>query len=155
MRKVLLTEAQVRLINEEIDRNDSIQKLIFKDASEIDFELCAQDTHNFTLIPVIDGKKIGPEQVFFKAERITLNNQIFYQLHIEVNYNIRRLGIAEKLYTAFILKGYPVCSLSCNRGDAARKAIRNLWGKLAQNPQITVMPINYKGNIIGVIGVKK
>ena len=173
MRKVLLTEAQVRLINEEIDRNDSIQKLIFADASEITFE---EDDNVIPsgvpvsrgycrLIPIIDGKKIDEKYVRFTAEEISIKGKIIYQLHIYVDYNIRRLGIAEKLYTAFILQGYPACSLNINRTSSFYKdanseiksdvAIDNLWNKLAKNPHILVKPINYNGKQIGVIGLRK
>ena len=145
MKKVLLTESQIRLINEEIDRNDSIQKLIFADPSEIEFE--EDDSVIPTgvpvsrgycrLIPVIDGKKIDEKYVKFSAEEIRIKNSVIYQLHIYIDYGIRRLGIAEKLYTAFILQGYPACSLYSNRASSfykdagseikSDKAIENLF----------------------------
>ena len=173
MKKVLLTESQIRLINEEIDRNDSIQKLIFADPSEIKFEEddCVVPAGvpvsrgYCRLIPVIDGKKIDEKYVKFTAEEIRVKNHAIYQLHIYVDYTIRRLGIAEKLYTAFILQGYPACSLYCNRASSfyrdngsevkSDEAIDNLWNKLAQNPQISVKPMKYNGEQIGVIGLRK
>lgn len=173
MKKVLLTESQIRLIKEEVDRNDSIQKLIFADPSEIEFE--EDDSVIPTgvpvsrgycrLIPVIGGKKIDERYVKFSAEEIRVKNTVIYQLHIYVDYSIRRLGIAEKLYTAFILQGYPACSLYTNRASSFYKdagseiksdaAIENLWNKLAQNPHISVKPMKYNGKQIGVIGLRK
>ena len=157
MKKVLLTESQIRLINEEIDRNDSIQKLLFTEPSEIKFE--KEDSVSSTgspvsrLIPVIDGKKIGENQVKLSADEIKVKNTVMYQLHIDVNYNIRRLGVAEKLYTAFILQGNPVCSLSNNRESS--EAIENLWKKLSQNPEISVKPMKYNGKEVGIIALRK
>ena len=173
MRKVLLTESQVRLIKEEVDKNDSIQKLIFTDPSKIKFEVDDTVIPNgipvnrgyCRLIPIIDGKKIGEQYVRFTAEEIPYKDKAIYQLHIYVDYGIRRLGIAEKLYTAFILQGYPACSLYVNRTASFYKdagsevksdaAINNLWNKLAQNPQISVKPLMRKGKQVGVIGLKK
>ena len=173
MKKILLTESQVKLITEEIDKNDSIQKLIFANPSDIDFE--EDDTvipsgipvsrGYCRLIPVVDGKKISEKYVRLTAEEVRIKEHVVYQLHIYVDYNIRRLGIAEKLYTAFILQGYPVCSLFVNRASSFYKdsgsevpsdaAINNLWEKLAQNPQISVKPIRYMGKEVGVLALRK
>ena len=157
MKKVLLTESQIRLINEEIDRNDSIQKLLFTEPSEIKFEkkdcVSSAGTHVIRLIPVINGKKISEKQVKLSAEEIKVKNTVMYQLDIDVNYNIRRLGVAEKLYTAFILQGNPVCSLNNKRESS--EIIENLWKKLARNPDISVKPMKYNGKEIGIIGLRK
>lgn len=173
MKKILLTESQIKLIKEETDKNDSIQKLIFADPSEITFE---EDDNVIPsgvpvnrgycrLIPVIDGKKIDEKYVRFSAEEVHVKNHVIYQLHIYVDYSIRRLGIAEKLYTAFILQGYPACSLYVNRASSFYKdagseiksdvAIDGLWSKLSQNPHISVKPIMFNNKQVGVIGLKK
>ena len=173
MKKILLTEAQVRLITEEIDKNDSIQKLIFADTSDIEF---VEDDSVIPsgipvsrgycrLIPVIDGKEISEQFVRFSAEEVRYNGKTIYQLHIYVAPEIRRLGVAEKLYTAFILQGYPACSLYTNRTSSFYKeagsdvksdeAIENLWNKIAQHPGIAVLPMTRGDKQIGVIGLKK
>ena len=173
MKKVLLTESQIKLINEEINKNDTIQKLIFADASEITFEVddsviprgIPVSRGYCRLIPIIDGKKIEEKYVKFSAEEVPIKNIVAYQLHIYVDYSIRRLGIAEKLYTAFILQGYPACSLYTNRtasfySDAGSEnkndnAIENLWQKISNNPLIRVLPIKTNNKQIGVIAFKK
>lgn len=173
MKKVLLTEAQVKLLTEEINKNDSIQKLIFSNPSEIKFEVSDEAPSGiptsralYRLTPVIDGKEIDGQFVNFLAEEVNLGGETFYQLHINVDYDIRRLGIAEKLYTAFLTQGYPVCSLLSNRtasfyseqGQTVEddSAIENLWNKLKQNSEFEVDDVSdANGNVIGLIAYKK
>lgn len=155
MKKVLLTESQVRLITEEVDKNDSIQKLLFADMSAIQFQKVADmSAKSYSLIPVINGKKISDKQVKLTAEEIKVKDKTLYQLHIDVNYNIRRLGIAEKLFTAFILQGNPVCTMFSDMGESAN-IMKGLWKKLEQNPQISVKKMKYNGKEVGIMGIKK
>ena len=168
MRKVILTESQAKLLLEEIDKNDSIQKLIFCDPSDIKFEVSNEvpdgvsvSRRLYHLTPVIDGKEIDGRYLNFLAEEVKINGKQYYQLHINVNKEIRRLGIAYKLYLAFILEDYPVCSLYKNRVSSFYsenlsevsndEAISSLWAKIAGEPGIVVEDlIDKNGNKIGI-----
>lgn len=168
MRKVILTESQAKLLLEEIDKNDSIQKLIFTNPSDIQFEVSNEvpagisvSRNIFHLTPVIDGKEIEGRYVNFLAEEVKVGGELYYQLHINVNKDIRRLGIAYKLYMAFILQDYPVCSLFKNRVSSfygenwsevsSDSAISGLWAKIANEPGIVVDDlIDKNGNKVGI-----
>ena len=170
MRKIIINESQARMLIEEIDRNDSIQKLIFCEPSDIEFEVSDEVPDGipvsrglFRLTPVIDGKEIGGQYLNFLAEEVKIaGHGIMYQLHINVNEELRRLGIAYKLYVAFILQDYPVCSLFSNRTAAfysekgknipSDDAIGGLWEKIANTPNITVEDLTDRdGNKIGIM----
>ncbi len=174
MRKILLTEAQVRIIEAEIQKNDKIQKLLFTDPTGIKFTV--QDdvipdgipvSRGYChLIPVIGNTEIGRNYVCLSAEEIkTKKGFSMYQLHIEVSPEYRNQGIAEKLYTAFILQGYPTCSLYSNRaanfykqnksGVPSDVAIEKLWNRIAANPEIVVKPLMRNKEQIGVFAIKK
>lgn len=172
MKKILLTESQVTLLTEEITKNDKIQKLIFSTPAEISFEVeneipssIPTNKKLFRLTPVINGYEYDNKFVNLLAEEVKFGDDTVYQLHINVNQNFRRLGIAEKLYTAFILEGYPVCSLYKNRTSTffaangeekpGDEAIGNLWSKLSANPLIHTEDINIDGKSIGVLAYKK
>jgi hypothetical protein len=168
MRKVILTESQAKLLLEEIDKNDSIQKLIFCNPSDIQFEVSNEipagvsvSRNLFHLTPVIDGKEIDGKFLNFLAEEVKINGEQYYQLHINVNKEIRRLGIAYKLYLAFLLQDYPVCSLFKNRVSSfydenwsenqSDSAISGLWAKIANEPGIVVDDlIDKNGNKVGI-----
>ena len=155
MKKIILTESQARLLLEEIDKNDSIQKLIFCEPSDIEFEVSNDvpgGTPIFRLTPVVDGKKITSKYLNFTAEEVKVNEEQYYQLHIDVNEELRRLGIAYKLYVAFILQDYPVCSLFKDRN----LAISGLWAKIANEPEIVVDDLtDENGNKIGITAYRK
>ena len=168
MRKIILTESQAKLLLEEIDKNDTIQKLIFCEPSDIEFEVASAVPNGvsvgrgiFQVIPVIDGKEVGTRYVSFLAEEVNVNGENWYQLHIRINEDLRRMGIAYKLYMAFILQDYPVCSLFKNRAgtfysenDASipsDSAIGGLWNKIASNPSVQVDDLyDRSGNKIGI-----
>lgn len=153
MRKILLTESQVRLLTEEIDKNDSIQKLLFtNDFSKITFndDEDGNGVHHFT--PVVDGKKITDKFVKLTAEEVKVKNTILYAVDIEIGYEIRRLGIAERILTALILSGKPICSFY-NKADS--KLLKGLMGKLKQNKSLKVNTFKYNGEEVGFIASKK
>ena len=159
MRKVILTESQAKMLLEEIDKNDSIQKLVFCDPSDIKFdvsnEIRAGASVNggfYRLTPIIDGKEIDGKFLDFLAEGIVIDGEQYYQLYINVNKEIRRLGIAYKLYLAFIMQDYPVCSLYKNRtGSFSDSAINGLWAKIANEPGIIIDDLlDENGNKIGI-----
>lgn len=170
MVKIIVSESQIRRLAEEIDKNDTIQKLISADSSSIDFE--AEETmggiskrhHLYQIYPIIDGKRITTEYVSLLGEPINLDGDDWYQLHIRVNENIRRYGIAYKLYTAFIEQGYPICSLFSNRagnfykqqgvGQESDNAIDNLWNKIKNTPGVKTDDIVRDGRVIGIKAYK-
>ena len=173
MRKVILTESQAKLLLEEIDKNDSIQKLVFCDPSDIKFEVSNEVPAGvsvsrglYHLTPVINGKEIDGKYLNFLAEEVKINGKQYYQLHINVNKEIRRLGIAYKLYLAFLLEDYPVCSLFKNRSSSfysenldyisSDSAIDGLWAKIANDPRIIVEDlIDKNGNKVGIFAWHK
>lgn len=168
MKKVLLNESQMNLLLEEIKKNDLIQKLIFADPEKIDFEAesaipagVSVSRGMYYVKPIIDGTEIPTEYVKLMAEEVKVNGNEYYQLHIYVNPELRRLGIALKLYTAFIKQGYSICSLYSNRTASFYKdndstndsdsAIENMWNKIASESGAKVEELtNNKGEKIGV-----
>lgn len=151
MTKILLTESQVKLITEEIDKNDSIQKLLFTDPSEITFEKCDTDGDSCHYIPVVKGKKITDKFVTLTGEKVKVNNTVLYNLNIEVSYGIRNLGIAARLFTAFILNYGPVCSFY--KDD--EKFVKSLWNRIKEEGLVKVKTFKYDGEEAGLIGMKK
>ena len=151
MRKILLTESQAKLILEEIDKNDSIQKLIFCDPSDIEFEVSDEipagapvNTH--TLKIIVNGKEIDSSYLSLLFKEVNVDGELYYQLYVNVNEDLRRLGIAYKIYLSFILKDYPVCLLF----DDSTEEIMSLWAKLANEPNIIVDDlVDEDGNKIG------
>lgn len=109
----------------------------------------------YQLIPVVQGQAFLPQDgVNFRAEDVTVNGQGYYQTHIDISSQYRRMGIAFNLYKAFILQGYPACSLFKNRtatfnsanGVSSQNdnAIPSLWRKLASTSGISVEPLYNK-----------
>lgn len=153
MRKVILTESQAKLILEEINKNDSIQKLIFCDPSDIKFELSDEGEYDYgVIVPIIDGKTIGEEYLKIFIDELKIDNDVYYQLRVKVNKDLRRLGIAYKIYVAFVSKGYPLCELFENgTGSFANAAISGLWAKIANEPGVVIDDlIDKNGNKIGL-----
>ena len=151
MRKILLTESQAKLILEEIDKNDSIQKLIFCDPSDIKFEVSDEipagapvNTH--TLKVFVNGKEIDSSYLSLLFKEVNVDGELYYQLYTNVNKDLRRLGIAYKIYLSFILKDYPVYLLF----EDSTEEIMSLWAKLANEPNIIVDDlVDENGNKIG------
>lgn len=109
----------------------------------------------YQLIPVVQGKAFLPQDgVNFRAEDVTVNGQGYYQTHIDIAQEYRRMGIAFNLYKAFILQGYPACSLFKNRTASFNRenntissndnAIPSLWRKLSTTSGISVEPLYNK-----------
>lgn len=134
------------------NRDDKINTLINADINDIDFEVLdimaglgiKTKRTEYQLYPTINGIEIGPEDgVNFRAEEVFINGEMKYQLHIFIAPELRRMGIASKLYEAFIRQGYPVCSLYKNRVASFNRenntesdddcAIENMWDKLSKN----------------------
>jgi hypothetical protein len=170
---ILLTESQVKRINEESEKNNLIQKLIFSKPEDILFKMfnaipsgIPTNREYNQLIPVIDGYEIPTSMVSFRCEQENVDDELFWQLHITVNEKLRRMGIAEKLYTAFILQGNNVVSIFKNRAGTfynemgksipSDKAIENLWNKIKQNSKIQTFQLgDDNGNVIGITGELK
>ena len=146
MRKIILTESQAKLLLEEVDKNDTIQKLIFCNPYDIEFKVSRSNIDLPVLIPIIGGKEINERYVKVSFEEIHPDNNTHYVLHIEVNPKLRRLGIAYKIYLSLILKDYPICNLY-----PLSEEIKKLWLKLANESGIVVSDlINKDGNKIGI-----
>lgn len=147
MRKIILTESQAKLLLEEIDKNDSIQKLIFCEPSDIVFKGPISDggIDLPILIPIVDGKQIGTDFLKISIEEIHPDGETYYQPHIEISPELRRLGIAYKIYLSLILKDYPICNIS------SIPEIKALWTKLANEPGIIIDDlVDENGNKIGL-----
>lgn len=123
----------------------------------------------FQAIPIIFGEmddiEIPVELVNLKAEKINLPQGVTYQLHITIDESLRRMGIATKLYRAFInIKG-SACSLYHNRKetyyqknnmeDTTNGAISKLWNTLGSYPEIHIMPITRNQQEIGVVAFQR
>ena len=133
---------------EEIDRNDSIQKLIFCDPSDIEFKVMNEMSDTLCFLPVVDGKKIDDRYVSFKAKKVNVGGKESYCIHIDVNEELRRLGIAFKLCVALILDGYSICYLV---KDTLPLSIKELWKKLGKTSGICVQVLkDEQGNKIGI-----
>ena len=138
MKKILLTESQVRLIKEEVNKNDTIQKLLFTDADKVKF---IDDLDGNRIVPVVDGKQIGDKFVKVEVIKVPYNDKELSQLNIEVEPDIRHLGIAEKLFEAFILGGKPACFIYGDEGLIPD----SLWGEIAKNDKIKVKRLKNNG----------
>ena len=165
---ILLTESQMKMISEEINRNDLIQKLVFCKPEEISFKMYngvpsgIPVSRQFNiLIPVIDGVEIPRNLVKLECEEYNVDDELFWQLHVEINEKIRRMGIAEKMYVAFILKGNNVVDIFTNRvgtfysemGKSVKSdmAIGNMWSKIKNYPNIQIYDLgDGDGKIIGL-----
>ena len=100
MRKILLTESQAKLILEEIDKNDSIQKLIFCGPSDIEFEVSDEipagaPVNAHVLKAFVCGKEIDSLYLDLSFDEVNVNGELYYQLFIDVNEELRRLGIID------------------------------------------------------------
>jgi hypothetical protein len=172
MKNILLTESQMKLILKEEEKNDLIQTLIFSKPEDISFKMTdgtfgiPVSRRFMFLIPVINGVEIPRELVNLDCEEYNVDDELFWQLHIRINDKIQRLGIAEKIYTAFILSGNKVVSIFKNRASSfyvekgkkidSDNAISGLWEKLKQNPKIEIFQLgDSEGNVIGVTGELK
>ena len=164
MKKILLTESQAKLLFEEIEKNDTIQKLIFCEPSDITFDITDELSDGkhlggdlFRITPVVGGKRIGSDYLSLLGEKVGLDDGDYFQLYINVNPDIRRLGIANKLYTSFINQGNSICSLFKNvvEDNPKEHAISNLWKKISTTPEINVEEIvDEEGNVIGLSASK-
>lgn len=172
MKNYLLTESQARLILKEEEKNNIIQTLIFSNPEDISFTMSdgsfgIRVSRQFmVLTPIINGIEIPREYVKLECEKYNVDDEIFWQLHIRVNDKLQRMGIAEKIYTSFILNGNKILSLFNNRSGSFYKekgktidsdnAINGLWNKLKQNPKILINDLgDSEGNIIGITGELK
>ena len=170
MAKIIVTESQIRRLAEEIDKNDTIQKLLSASPSNIDFEAeeilggISKRHQMYQIYPIVDGKRIPTEFVSLLGEPIDIDGEQWYQLHIRVNEQLRRYGIAYKLYTSFIQQGYPCCSLFVNRAGnfykqqgaalSSDSAIDNLWEKIKTTPGIETDDIVRDGKVVGIKAFK-
>jgi len=158
---------------EPTEKENKMMALIDCDPSEISFEvgdaqdgmsdIFIGDNHRmeYQLYPVVNGVEFGPEDgINFRAEELTINGEPKYQLHIFVAPELRRNGIASKLYEAFIKQGYPVCSLYNNRVATFNRengveskddsAIENLWKKLGNRGIKTDYIMGDDGRPVGI-----
>lgn len=116
----------------------------------------------YILHVTVNGIEIPTEYVYFRAEGIPKADS--FQLHINVDESIRRKGIAFKLYQAFIRINGSACSLLKNRTSTfydenntsipSDIAISGLWDKLDSLPNIEVIPLKRKGEIVGFKAIK-
>ena len=116
----------------------------------------------YILHVTVNGVEIPTEYVYFRAEGIPKADS--FQLHINVDDSIRRKGIAFKLYQAFIRINGSACSLLKNRTATfydenntsipSDIAIGGLWDKLGSLPNIEVIPLRRKGEIVGFKAIK-
>lgn len=168
MKKILITESQAKLISEEIYKNNLIQKIVFCKPEDITFKMyngvptgVPVNRQFNVLVPIIDGVEIPRDLIKLECEEYNVDDELFWQLHIEINNEIRRMGIAEKIYIAFIEKGNKVVSLFNNRAatfykkhDSVKKsdsAIGGLWNKIKNYPNIQVYDLgDCNGNVIGI-----
>lgn len=151
---------------------DYIQLLTSCSESEVDFipeeyndiipTIGSEQRCIYVLHVVINGIKIPTNYVYFRAEGIPKANS--FQLHINVDESIRRQGIAFKLYQAFIRINGSACSLFKNRTSTfydennttipSDVAISGLWKKLASLPNIKVIALKRKGEVVGVKAIR-
>lgn len=140
--------------------NDRIKQLLIQCSwQDIDFDEREMTDKFYNEILVINGTAIPTSYVKFWSEDVFVNGQYNSQVHIQIREDLRRNGIAYKVYRAFIhFNGY-ACSLfknrtatfysehnATNQDDAA---IGNLWQKLSQEVKVTPL-YDENGNQIGV-----
>lgn len=149
MKKLLLTESQARLLLEEVDKNDSIQKLILSAPEDIKFDI-QKDMSNNGVLPVelkINNKNITDKYIKLSLKQVKINGELFYHINIWVNDELRRMGIAYKVCYSFIKEGNPVCNIEKYSNNETNK----LWDKLSQDTNLEVEDVKDKnGKKIGV-----
>lgn len=168
------------IIDEDDSNSPSYQELLINcDYTDIDFTLIPHTVNGvytsrpmYVVTPIIydqvteDDIEIPSELVYLRAEVIWLDDtNRTYQLHITIDESIRQLGIATKLYRAFINIHGSACSLYKNRkenyyktnnlDDSTNGAISKLWAKLDLYPEINITPLNRNDQEIGVIAIKQ
>ena len=125
----------------------------------------ANKKHMWVLNVIVNQTQIPTKLVYFRAESVFIKNKLFYQLHIHVDEQLRRKGIAFKLYKAFINLFGNAISLYNNRSASFYQsqnsattnddAINNLWGKLSQEPNIITKTLKNKNQEeIGIVAIK-
>lgn len=174
------TDLNEFMIDEEDDSSTQINYrnlLVNCDYRDIDFELepysimgVTTSRPIFHAIPVISTDEtdieIPQNLVFLRAEEIKISQDIIaYQLHINIDESLRMLGIATKLYRAFINTYGIICSFYYNRKetyyqrnnieDSTHAAISKLWNKLATFQEIETRPLIQNEQEIGVIAFQR
>ena len=143
--------------------------------SDIDFAMnpyslggISTNRNMYVITPIIFDETIGDDVeiphsiVNLRAEEIFLSDtDKTYQLHITIDESLRQLGIATKIYRAFINIYGSACSLFANRKetyydrnhmqDTTNGAISRLWNTLSTYPEIETQTITRYGQDIGII----
>lgn len=156
------------VVNENNNDEKPEDLLLNADYKDIDFEEeqlnlnipLPKNKYFWQVTPIINKVKIPTNLVNLKAESIMLKDKLFYQLHINVNPNIRNKGIGYKLYKAFINTFGNAISLIINRSRSfykdnnannnADEAIPKIWNKLKNEPNIKITEIKKNNEIVGL-----
>lgn len=156
------TEEQIDYANLLISCSESDIDFIPEEYDDIIPTIGGRQRCMYILHVTVNGVEIPTEYVYFRAEGIPKADS--FQLHINVDESIRRKGIAFKLYQAFIRINGSACSLLKNRTATfydenntsipSDIAIGGLWDKLGSLPNIEVIPLRRKGEIVGFKAIK-
>lgn len=117
MKKLLLTESQAKLLMEEIDKNDSIQKLLFNDSGDISLIIENNNDKEIKIIIKVGKKEIDEKIVSIKLTKISLHNEDnnkdydVFDLKMFINDSICNFGIENKILSKIIEQGYSPISL--------------------------------------------
>ena len=167
----IMTEEEIDNYQIEEGDTDKYEKLINADATEIDFsadEIGVPSLGKGPKHPIYQLNIMVGDETYTSEDGINMMaedvSEGLYQLHIYIAPNLRRKGLAEKLYYAFLIKCSDIVSLFKNRTRTAHSeldpskmnsmddAIPGLWNKLSQLPGVTVSDYkNDNGVTIGQI----
>lgn len=147
--KIVITEAQARLLMEEIDRNDTIQKLLDADPSKISFDTEDIDADTYQIYPLIENKRVGKEFVDFKlyAQLNKCDNKLYYFPSVEVAEEYRSMGIAFNIIYACILQGLNIAFYY----EPSNVILKGIMDKLMDNGVILKGKVLNKKDLIVTI----
>lgn len=164
--KLILKEEDEHLESE--ISNDPKELLLNSDFTNVDFEEeqinlnipLREGKYFWQITPIINGIKIPTSLINLKAESITSRDKIYYQLHININPELRNNGIGYKIYKSFINIFGNAISLFNNRTasfyrdnnsiTSSDNAIPKIWDKLKTEPNMKVSDVKRNGEIVGV-----
>ncbi len=167
--KLIITENEdINIENEDAKKIDIKEFLLTSNFDNIDFEEeqinlnipLRKGKYFWQITPIVDGIKVPSNLINLKAESISSRDKMYYQLHININPDLRNKGIGYKLYKSFINIFGNAISLFNNRTasfyrdnnsmNSSDIAIPKIWDKLKTEPNIKVSDVKMNGKVIGV-----
>lgn len=130
MKKLLLTESQAKLLMEEIDKNDSIQKLLFN-CDNISLLYNEDNNGEINISFQVDSKNIDDKIISLKLNKTLLHNEALnkdytvFDCKFFLNESICNLEVESKILSKIIQKGYSPILLKLKNTNCSIEDIVN------------------------------